>query len=289
MNSPEVTTIGTGALGAALTKALHQSGYPVKSIYNRTASGARTLAAEIDADVCSTFPQQPDELGTMVFITVRDAAIAQVARRLAKLSNDLSEFVFVHCSGNEPSEVLKPLSAKGAHVAAFHPLQTFTATSGPADFENIYFDLEGDEGAVGVLNDMAGRLGAKTIRVPASAKPYLHAAAVTASNYLLALLEASGRIAELGGLKKGEIQEALLPLIKTTLDNAESGRTEDILTGPVKRGDIQTVKEHIELLRSDKSLMSLYKKLGSVALDIAVRSSTLSEEKIEELSRLLKS
>lgn len=288
MSRPTVTIIGTGALGATLAKALFENSYPIQSLYNRRLRKAEALAREIGATHYSEFPDSIDELGSIVFITVQDSEIKAAAQNLSHIAVDFSDYIVAHCSGSKEAGLLNPLQNKGAQIAAFHPLQTFTSGSGVQDFRNIYFDVEANDGTYNRLSQLANHLGARTMRISASEKPYLHAAAVLASNYLVTLLAASGKTAGMGGLKPEETLNALLPLVRTTLDNVETKGTIKALTGPIKRGDIETVRLHLDLLGTNKELLSLYKKLGVETLQMAEEAKILSERKKSELYELLK-
>ncbi|MDZ7680122.1 MAG: NAD(P)-binding domain-containing protein [Fodinibius sp.] len=144
MSLPDTSIIGTGALGSALCRALVDRQFPVKSIFNRDRSLADQLADELGVEYSAAFPQSVEELGSITFLTVSDGAISEVAARISQLSDSFEGYTFVHCSGNESADLLDSLRAKGASVASFHPLQTFNSRSGPEDFRDIYFSIQGD-------------------------------------------------------------------------------------------------------------------------------------------------
>jgi len=108
------------------------------------------------------------------------------------------------------------------------------------------------------------------------------------SNYLVTLLDMSGKIAALGGINKEEAMQALLPLVRTTIQNIESKSTAKALTGPIKRGDAETVRLHLELLKRDKHLLNSYKKLGLETLQVSEDNRGLTRQKRSEMYRLLK-
>lgn len=289
MEQPDISIIGTGALGSALAKALYKANFSVRSLFSRTEATALSLSKEVEAAQVSSFPQTKKELGSLTFLTVPDGAIAGVAHRLADLSIDFSELIFAHCSGNESSAVLQVLKQKQASTAAFHPLQTFPKDAAAQDFQDIYFDVEGDRQALDVLRHVAASLGAETFDISAGAKPYLHAAAVVASNYLVALLDASGKIAGLGGINEAEARKALMPLISKTFEHAQTGDLSGALTGPIRRGDVETVRQHLQLLKQDENLLRMYKIMGAQALTIAEQNRDFSEEKASRITKLLNS
>lgn len=288
MSRTSVTIIGTGSLGSALAKALFDNHYTITSLFNRRMRKAEAIAREVGATYFSEFPESSRELGSMIFLTVQDSEIEHSVDNLCRITDDFSGCTVVHCSGSIEASVLAPLEKKGASIAAFHPLQTFTSDSGTQEFRNIYFDVEADDITYNRLRNLADHLGGRTIRISSSAKPYLHAAAVMSSNYLVTLLEVSGKIAALGGIDKEEAMEAMLPLIRTTLQNLESKSTANALTGPIKRGDAETVRLHLELLKSDTDLLETYKKLGMETLQLAKETGSLPGHKKSELYDLLK-
>lgn len=288
MSRPSVTIIGTGSLGSALAKALFENNYTITSLFNRRLRKAESIAREVGARYFSEFPESENQLGSLIFLTVQDSEIGHTAHSLARLTDDFTGYTVVHCSGSKEASLLEVLKNKGARTAAFHPLQTFTAGSGAQHFRNIYFDVEAGDATHDYLRGIANDLGGQTIQITAAAKPYLHAAAVMSSNYLVTLLHLSGKIAELGGIDKDATMEALLPLARTSLQNIESKSLPDALTGPIKRGDTETVRLHLTLLKSDEELLDSYKKLGLQTLQLAKQSRKLSDSKRLELYRLLK-
>lgn len=283
-----VSIIGIGALGKTLAYALDLQGYKIYSLFNRTVSKAELLGDELNAKVTGEFPETADELGELVFIPVADDAIASIVDRLVSQLWDLSSKTVSHCSGNENSAILEPLIEAGAEVAAFHPLQTFNPNSDPNIFRDIYISLEGQEGAVDQLELVVKRLGANPLHVTPKAKSYLHAAAVVASNYLITLMQLAGDIAEMGGIDHQDARKALQPLVRTTVENATAEDLSGVLSGPIARGDLNTIQKHLGLLEQNEHLGSLYKVLGLETVELAGQKGSLSDEEIEELRTLLK-
>jgi predicted short-subunit dehydrogenase-like oxidoreductase (DUF2520 family) len=286
MSLPDISLIGTGALGSTLIQALAAQGYPIKGIYNRTKARAQQLAQKMDVDQYGEFPNSTQELGEVIFLTVSDETISQLTRRLSKLSDSLTGYTVIHCSGNESAELLDPLRRKGAVVASFHPLQTFTGQSEAQDFQNIYFSLQGDPESFPILRNVAESLGAQTLEVNADQKSQLHAAAVFASNYLVSLLQTSVDVGAGEGLAPSDVKEALLPLVRTSLKNVSDQSMIEALSGPVKRGDIATIKKHLSLLSESPELKKLYCMLGLQTVKLVEGSEKLPEKKLIQLKRL---
>ncbi len=287
MPAPEITIIGVGGLGYSLAKALSEANFTVKSVFNRTVGKAKEIADELDINQSGTFPLDDSELGDLIFITVSDSAIANVAQQLADISEDFSHKTIVHCSGNETASLLQALKEKGGHIASFHPLQTFTKRSKPSDFNDIYFSLQGDKAAFSHLANLAEKLGARTFEVSGEQKSHLHAAAVFASNYLNTLLEVAVDTASASGVSREIAKKALFPLIKTSLKNIESQSFNDALTGPIKRGDWETVKHHLHLLEDWPELLTIYKTLGRRTVKMARKSGDIDQNAAQKVLKLM--
>lgn len=287
MKIPGITIIGLGALGSALAEAFAHHNLELKSVYNRDQQRAQAVAGNHKIATVSSFPSEAGQLGKLVFLTVSDAAIAETADKLAKLRGSLSGRTFVHCSGNESAAILDRLKEKGARTASMHPLQTFTNHSAVADFNNIYFSLQGDDLVFPMLKNIAKLLGAETLTVNEEQKSHLHAAAVIASNYLITLLNAATETGSLSGLDEKQVRKALYPLIGTTLENLQSTSFKEAISGPIARGDVETVHKHVQLLDNQKDLRTLYTVLGLQTVRKAKETGKLEQAPAEEIRRLL--
>lgn len=286
MSRPTVTIIGLGRLGKTFARALVEVDIPIQSIFNRTLVTAQKLGDELGIKEVNTFPKTKSDLADITFLTVSDMAIAPVADRLAVIADDFSNKTIVHCSGNESAELLTELKKKGAHVASFHPIQSFTGSFDPSVFDHIYFSLQGDQAAFGSLKMIAECLGASTMEVSSSQKSYLHAAAVMTSNYLNTLIKAAVDIAGLDGLDKEQARRALLPLAKASLQNVISKSFSEALTGPIQRGDIQTVEKHLTLLKDHPELDKMYRILGQKTVELARSANTIDGRTAQKLHKL---
>lgn len=286
MIEKRVSIIGMGALGTVLAGALYEQGVELYSLFNRSEEPLNEVASRIKPVYSGRFPESVDQLGDLIFITTSDDAIKLTTNRLTRLHDNYSGNIIAHCSGTETSSALSALQSRGASVAAFHPIQTFTARSDTNDFNEIFFDLEGDQRAVDCLKGIAEALDARCFEVNPQAKPYLHAAGVTASNYLVALLEMAAVIAEMGDIDRKTAVEALLPLAQKSLDHVRnSAELKEALSGPVRRGDDGTVQKHLSLLEDNQDIQQLYQNLGKLTLKVAAKAD-LPPEKQKLLKKL---
>ena len=151
------------------------------------------------------------------------------------------------------------------------------------------FFIEGDEAAVVVLEQLARDVGGLPIRIAPAAKTLYHAAAVTACNYLAALMDAATTLMTQAGLARKEALAALQPIVRATLDNVFNLGPADALTGPIARGDAQIVRRHIEALKaSPTALENLYRALGLWTVQLAMTKGTLDAPTAEAMKKLLK-
>lgn len=284
MKQPRITIIGLGSVGSALLNVLTVSGYEVISVFNRS---------EIDPELIRNFPDTyfskglsfiENKLGELVFLTVSDDAIGSVAAQLSEKIADWNNRSVVHCSGVHTSEVLSALSKIGASVASFHPMKAITPKT--TSFKSTWFDVEGDEAAIRILEKLSDNINAHVFRVEPNAKPLLHASAVAASNYLVVLAELVSKISALADVPEETALKAITPLMDNTLQNVKELGVTEALTGPIARGDFKTVKQHVESLKNAPELLSLYKTLGIEAVKIAVRKNGETNS-LEEIRKLL--
>ena len=152
-----------------------------------------------------------------------------------------------------------------------HPLNTFpTAEAGVEKFAGTYCFCEGDAGATDALMELASDIGGQPSLISSDGKVLYHAAAVMACNYLTALLDASVTLCGRAGIDEETALAALSPLVGATLENATKLGTADALTGPIARGDAQTIARHIDALEHcDSDLQDFYRIAGKWTLQLA--------------------
>lgn len=285
-NHKRVTIIGPGRVGSSLLDGLKKAGYRIASVITRT--GKPTLALrEIQRAESPDFPMiRLEELaggpiGHLVFITTPDDSISEVAERLASIHADWDGKVVAHASGFLNSRQLEPLRNKGARVASFQPLQTFTSGSGGDAFQGIHVTLEGNDEAIESLRQVAVALGSNPHPVTPEQKHALHVAAVFLSNYLVALAGISDRL--IRDSIPGADFSWLEPLLARTASNLKIKTPQDALTGPLVRGDLGTVEKHLEVLEPTPDWNRLYRLLGQQALELIKKKGNLSEKRVKEL------
>ena len=278
----KIGIIGTGRLGKNLAVALHQAGYNLKYAASAQGSSAEEIAGLTGAAVID-HPYIRLQEADIIFITVPDRLISEIAFQLAEEIGGFSGKWVIHCSGILTSEILSPVKAKGASVLSFHPLQTFPLQTDISRFKDIYFALEGGDITLG--QKLAEDLGGKAFPLKPDQKILYHAAACTASNYLFTLASAAGKMMEAAGIDPAEGIKILLPLISGAVKSIRETGLEAGLTGPVTRGDADTVAAHLAALQEYPELAEIYSSLGRYLLNIANPTDENGQEIRELLNR----
>jgi predicted short-subunit dehydrogenase-like oxidoreductase (DUF2520 family) len=283
-----VALIGTGRLGTSLGIALADKGYQVTALADRSKDACRESLSFIGQGEVFTDNNEAASQGRLVFLTVPDDAIAQAAAELASSSQDWSQKYVFHCSGLLSSQVLDPLREKGAQTASLHPMQTFADKNNETSiFKGIYFGIEGTPQASAQAQKIVQALGGCSLNLKPEEKPLYHAACSMASNSLAALLDAAISLLNTLVDNDKKAAEMLFPLIQGTLQNVKEFDTTKALTGPIKRGDVTTLKKHLEVLRAYPEQREIYLHLAKAALEIAGREGGLSPQKLKEIQALL--
>jgi predicted short-subunit dehydrogenase-like oxidoreductase (DUF2520 family) len=243
-----------------------------KSLRTPIREGAREFLAEL-------------EDRTLVFVCVQDRNIYKAATELAACA-EAARHRFVHPCATKGPLALDVLKQVGAQIGAMHLLQSF----GPSPFawQRIAGSFAAIE-ATGKLKrelwQVARAVGALPFEIRGNQRAAYHAAAVLASNALVTLLDAGERILKSAKFDSAPAATMLLPLVRGSLENVAALGAEQALTGPVVRGDAETVKAHlIALTRQDREL---YRALMSAALELAIRSNRLTEADARALKEVL--
>lgn len=255
-----IGVIGPGRAGTALALALSHAGYRVRMHGRRGKKVPPPLVLSVGAGA----PPWLGEVET-VLLAVPDAAVTPVAATLASAGGIGASHVVFHLSGLLDATVLAPLQPTGAALGSFHPLKPFATDpeASAATLAGALATVEGDERAVTRGLALARDLGMRGERITAAAKPAYHAAAVLASNYPVTLAAAADRLFRSAGLSPEAAHAGLAALLRGAADNvARFGPAG--LTGPIARGDVETVRRHLAALSGEDAV--LYRALGRATL-----------------------
>ena len=276
MTAAAVAVVGGGRVGLTLARALALAEYPV-TVLSRT---ARPLDAPLMASVADWAPVVAQ--ASVVLLAVPDDRIADVAGRLLATGNVGPGHTVLHISGRVDRAALAVLEPTGAALGSLHPLQTFRNQDGGGVLGDVPAIVEGDARAVVTARALAQSLRMHPIvEIPSAGKPEYHAAAVFASNYVVVLAAIAERLGRDAGLDVS--WKLFLPLMRQTIDDLGSHHPAESLTGPIRRGDVGTVRAHLDALQ--EPVRSLYAALGREALRLA--EPELAVELVAELRSLL--
>ena len=202
----------------------------------------------------------------IVFLAVPDQAIEAVAAKIGRLKPS-RRLCIVHVSGALGLGALDAL--RDNPIGSFHPLQSFPTPRDPAAFRGITVAVDASSPALlRRLRALARAIGATPRTVPDSQRALYHAAAVYASNYVDVVVAEAVRLLREIGWSEGEATRALLPLVEGAVAGIGERGPVQALTGPIRRGDADTVKRHLEVLDGlDRG--AEYRMLGKIALEIA--------------------
>jgi predicted short-subunit dehydrogenase-like oxidoreductase (DUF2520 family) len=206
----------------------------------------------------------------VIVLAVPDDAIAPLAGALARHPAIKADQVILHLSGLLDHTALEALSASGAALGSLHPLQTLVEPGlAPDHLRGAWAAVEGMPRAAATAERLARDIGLRPFRVRTEDKARYHAGAVFASNYFVVVEAVAQDLLCSTGLSEADAWAALAPLVAGTLDNLRRQSPPGALTGPVARGDAETVTRHLAVLAGDDR--ELYRRLGSVALELARR------------------
>jgi predicted short-subunit dehydrogenase-like oxidoreductase (DUF2520 family) len=263
---PRIAIVGAGNLGAALARALRRAEYSLDEIISRSnplsLRGARRLARGVGAmGVDLAHAQVRAEV---VWFCVPDAQIAHAAESLASRAG-WQEKIALHSSGALTSDALGVLRQRGAAVASVHPLMTFVPKSRPS-LAAVSFAIEGDARAVRAARQIVKQLGGQAFSIHKKNKAAYHAWATFASPLLTALLAVTERIGVAAGVNAKTARSRMLPILAQTLANYAALGAAGSFSGPIVRGDVDTVNAHLRTLRKIPEAREIYLALARSAL-----------------------
>ncbi len=277
---------GAGKLGCALARLLCDAGGQGVIIASRTPSHAERGASFAGPAARAVDWPELAKLCDRLLITVSDHAIAAVAASLAGLG--FAGEAALHTCGALGAEPLAPLAERGAACGVLHPLQTIaTPERGVEALRGIHWGVTADGEASQWADRIVTLLRGRRLDIAADARPLYHAAGVTACNYLIALEDAAVSIMEAAGVERPAALAALAPMVDATRLNTFELGPVAALTGPVLRGDLDTVTRHLDALATlPQTIRDLYKAGGRHAITLA-RQRGLDPDQARRLERLL--
>jgi predicted short-subunit dehydrogenase-like oxidoreductase (DUF2520 family) len=263
-----VGVVGAGRVGAVLSAALRAAGHDVVAAAGESDASVRRIA-ELLPGVPRRKPTDVARACDLLLLAVPDDMLRNVVTMLADSGALHAGQLVVHTSGRHGLAVLAPARAVGARVAAVHPAMTFTGTAIDLDrLPGTVFGLTAEAGERAVVESLVADLGGTPMWVPEEMRTLYHAGLAHGANHLVTLVTEAMEILSAAGA--ADPAGTLRPLLTAALDNAlEHG--DAALTGPIVRGDLGTVRAHLEDITANApQTLSSYVALARDTLDRAV-------------------
>lgn len=280
--------IGPGRIGLALGHALWQADAVRQLVYcgRRPDPPSHPLFVQGVADYHFGLMAPPP--GTeAVILALPDGVLPEMAHALAGQGRPAPGTVAVHTSGALSTDVLAPLHAQGYAVGSFHPLQTIShPVTGAERLQGVACAVTGEAPARRWGREVAHALGGSVLEIPVARRPLYHAAAVLASNGVSALLAVAADLLMQAGVEPERVPDALGSLARAALDDGVNPNLHPGATGPVLRGEADTVGLHVRALEGDAR--EVYRALSRVLVEVAELRG-LQSGRTDEIRSLLQS
>lgn len=262
--------LGAGKVGCSLGRYFSQAhelvGYTSKS--PSSAEEAAALTGSVAFDKAVELASCCDAL----FITTPDgqieAAWASLKNAMRECKRSLEGKIVCHCSGAMPSTALTGAAALGASAYSVHPLFAVSSKNIPASgLSKAFFAIEGSKDRINEVMGLVADLGNPYQVINTEEKARYHAAAVLASNHVVALYRLACNELCRCGFDPESAEKALVPLFLGNAEHIAHDGTVAALTGPAERGDFATMEKHLACLEGQTS--EVYRMLNKTLLEIA--------------------
>lgn len=261
--------IGAGKAGCSLGKYLSgkatQAQIQVSGYYSLIEEEARWAAAFTNSMYFESIEEVIVASDTII-VSTPDGAIKNVWETIKK--DNIKGKVFCHLSGSLSSDVFSGIEEYGAYSISIHPMFAFSdKESVYTQLKDVRFTLEGDCYAVSLWKNVFVKLGNEVIEISKDVKPKYHAAASMLSNHVVAVLNAGYHLLAECGFSDEEARQFSKMLVSNNIEHVMDKGCVDALTGPIERGDVVTVKKHLEVIGKD--IEDLYRTCGLELVKIA--------------------
>jgi predicted short-subunit dehydrogenase-like oxidoreductase (DUF2520 family) len=280
-----VGVIGAGRVGTALAVALRRAGHRVVAV----SAVSQASVTRVDAALPGVAVRRPDEVvadADLVLLTVPDDVLPGLVAGLASTGAELAGRLVAHTSGRHGLTVLEPATRSGAMPLALHPVMTFTGRPDDVDrLAGISFGVTAPDPLRPVAEALVMEMGGEPVWIAEEHRDLYHAALAGAANHLVTqVAEASDLLSAAGVASPARM---LGPLLSAALDNAL--RLGDAaLTGPVARGDAETVAGHLAALRAAApEALPVYLALARLTATRALAAGTLAASDAQRLLDVL--
>jgi len=280
-----VGVVGAGRVCSELAAALGRAGHEIVAVSAVSDTSVRRARRNLPG-VAIRPPPEVVAAADLVLLTVPDDVLPGLVTGLAATGAALEGRLVAHASGRHGLAVLEPAVRAGALPLALHPVMTFTGRPDDIDrLAGISFGVTAPDSLRLAAEALVVEMGGEPVFIAEERRGLYHAALASAANHLVTLVvQAAGLLREAG---VDEPARMLGPLLEAALDNAlELG--DAALTGPVARGDADTVASHVRALRAAApEALPAYLALARLTADRALAAGTLSAPDAQRLLGVL--
>jgi predicted short-subunit dehydrogenase-like oxidoreductase (DUF2520 family) len=265
--------------------ALGRAGHEVVAVSAVSDASVRRIARNLPG-VPLLPPDQVMAAADLVLLTVPDDALPALVSGLASTGAPVRGRLLAHASGRHGLAVLEPAVRRGALPLALHPVMTFTGRPDDIDkLAGICFGVTAPESLRPAAEALVVEMGGEPVLIAEQSRDLYHAALASAANHLVTLVVQAGDLLRQAGV--ADPGRMLGPLLSAALDNAL--RLGDAaLTGPVARGDADTVASHIRALRAaSPAAVAAYVALARLTADRALAAGSLAAPDAQRLLDVL--
>lgn len=286
-----LTVIGCGTVGQTLAKLWYDNKiFSMGAILNQTLDSGFDARKFIGAGrVAEDFH---DLRSTDVWlITTPDDLIADSCTQLANTGVLAEGNLVIHTSGAHTSGNLGPAWASRAMTASLHPIKSFVdAKSAVKSFAGTYCTFEGADDAREVLQPAIEKIGGKFLNVKAENKPLYHAATSILCNYICGVVDLGLTALDRSGVRKDEAIKAVEPILRETMENVLKMGGVEALTGPIARGDVETVRKQAGAIQNKlPEYADVFNSLGLLTSGISAEKGVALEKNLQEIRAILNS
>ena len=285
---PTIALVGPGKVGSAIAQRLQQAGYPLASVISRRQERATEACRYIGCDVGVASSDLNSALkAELILLAVPDDQIVNLAGDLARQPQTLSGKTLIHFSGLHPASCMRAIQHPAA-VLSIHPLLPFANRQIASEkLAGCPCALEGDSQGLDLGTQLIAAFNGRAFRIATEKKALYHAGACIASNFFVTLLAAARDLLVDSGVSADEAISLLLPLVQASVDNVSTLGPEQGLTGPIVRGDLGTVEQHLCSLLEQPELLGLYSLLAEHTVNLAEASKRLSDKTAEQMKNII--
>ncbi|NUR06296.1 MAG: DUF2520 domain-containing protein, partial [Nocardioidaceae bacterium] len=280
-----IGVVGAGRVGAVLAAALRSAGHEISAVAGESAA-TRTRIETLLPGVHVDKPTAVSRSADLLLLTVPDDMLSNVVTMLAASGAIRPGQYVVHTSGKHGLAVLEPAARVGARVLAMHPAMTFTGTD--LDLERLpgcMFGVTATDETRALADRLVADLGGTVVRVPEDKRVLYHAGLAHGANHLVTLVAQSMDLLRASGAT--DPAATLRPLLTAALDNALS-YGDAALTGPIVRGDVETVRAHLaDIAATAPATLDSYVAMARATARRAVPDGRLLPIRAAKLERIL--